>query len=116
MTKKTLNDIIVLVANEIAETIKIDNPCQMWARLDALFDKYGNEARIQVTKIDGTLYKDWTRKQLKTGSWIKVNSIKETNRGYLMALKKQTIEKQNSIEKANNDVIDAINEMENLFE
>ena len=87
-----LSSMNITINGEAVESIAINNPCQMWRQLDALFAKHGNEARIQVTREDGTLFKDWTRKQLKDGTWIKVNSIKETNRGFQMRVKREAAE------------------------
>ena len=87
-----LSSMNITINGETVETIEISNPCQMWRTLDSLFEKHGNEARIQVLREDGTLFKDWTRKQLKDGSWIKTNSIKETNRGFQMRVKREAAE------------------------
>jgi len=107
-----LASIVITINGEETETIAIENPCQMWKRLDSLFDKYGHDARIQVTRTDGTLYKDWTHRQLKDGSWIKVNAVKTTNRGYLMRLKREAAEEKAAEEKAYNDTVNAILDME----
>ena len=95
-----LSSMNITINGEAIETIAINNPCQMWRSLDSLFAKYGNEARIQVLREDGTLFKDWTRKQLKDGTWIKTNSIKETNRGYQLRLKKEAAAAEEAARKA----------------
>jgi len=106
-TVDPLSKIIVTTNNETVKEIEISNPCQMWKRLDSLFEEFGHGARIQVLRQDGTLYKDWTHRQLKDGTWIKTNAIKETNRGYQMRLKREANEATEKAVKAYADTVDA---------
>jgi len=91
-TVDSLKSMTIILDGKTVEEVAVSNPCQMWRTVDSYFEKHGNEARIMVMRQDGTLFKVWTRKQLKDGTWIKTNSVKETNRGYQLSLKKKAAE------------------------
>jgi len=86
-TNEILKDMVTVVGGEVKDTIKIENPCQMWRNVDAKFAEFGNDANVIVHREDGTEFKNFTMKATKAGKYIKVNSIKETNRGMMAKAK-----------------------------
>ena len=75
-----MKNVEIYVDGELKETVEIKNPCQMWRQLQGWRIKYGNGVRVVANRADGTKYKDFTVKVLKSGKTYMMNSIKETNR------------------------------------
>jgi hypothetical protein len=82
-TVETLKEMITTVDGKVRDTIQISNPCQMWKNVDAKFEEFGNGATVTVNRVDGTAFKIFTMKQTKSGKYIKINAVKETNRGMM---------------------------------
>ena len=80
-TNEILKDMVTEVSGKAVDTVKIENPCQMWKAVDGKFAEFGNEATVIVHRADGTEFKRFTMKQTKSGKYFKINAIKETNRG-----------------------------------
>ena len=99
-TTEALKEMNIFKNGEIDYTVKITCPCQMWRQLDLIFDSYGDDARVQVLREDGTTFKDFTVKRDKNGKRIKVNSIKETNRGFIKKQKAEAAAKAAEEKKA----------------
>ena len=77
----------ISVDNEVKETVKLQNPCQMWKAVYGWAAKYGDNVRILVTDENDQPFKDLTVKTLKNGKKQLVNAVKETNRAYIKAHK-----------------------------
>ena len=80
-----LKSATLILNNETVEVIAINNPCQMWKQVYSWFDKYGDGLRVIVPEADGTPFKDFTAHRRSDGKRVLINSVKETNRGYIKA-------------------------------
>ena len=80
-----LKSATLILNNETVAEIPVSNPCQMWKQVYSWFEQYGDGLRVIVPDSEGNPFKDFTAKRRSDGKRVLINSVKETNRGYIKA-------------------------------